>query len=77
MTDDEWNNLDKKALSSIRLCLTDEVLYNVMREKTATKLWAKLEDVYAKKSSKNRLHLKRQWYNFKMAEGGDLEAHIS
>ncbi|MGV8065544.1 hypothetical protein PJP13_29370, partial [Mycobacterium kansasii] len=51
MTDDEWNTLDKKALSSIRLCLTDEVLYNVMREKTAAKLWAKLEDVYAKKSS--------------------------
>ena len=37
---------------------------------------AKLEDVYAKKSSENHLHLKRQWYNFKMTEGGDLEAHI-
>ncbi|MGV7988734.1 hypothetical protein PJP10_30605 [Mycobacterium kansasii] len=77
MKDDEWENLDSNALASIRLCLMDEVLYNVLREKIVASLWAKLENIYAKKSSENCLHLKLQCYTFKMAEGGDLEAHIS
>ncbi|MGV7927257.1 hypothetical protein PJO48_29850, partial [Mycobacterium kansasii] len=47
------------------------------REKTTTSLWAKLENIYAKKSSENHLYLKLQYYIFKMVEGGDLEAHIS
>ncbi|MGV7343113.1 hypothetical protein PJI17_30905 [Mycobacterium kansasii] len=77
MIDDEWNTLDKKVLSSIRLCLTDEVLYNVLREKTTASLWAKLENMYAKKSSENCLHLKLQLFNFRMTYDRDVEAHIS
>ncbi|XP_058111150.1 probable LRR receptor-like serine/threonine-protein kinase At3g47570 [Magnolia sinica] len=40
--------LDKKVKSPIRLCLTDDILYNILREKTAANLWAKLDDIYAK-----------------------------
>ena len=31
MTDDEWEELDMKAVSTIRLLLVDEVMYDVMR----------------------------------------------
>ena len=30
MTDDEWEDLDAKALSTIRLCLVDDVLFNIV-----------------------------------------------
>ena len=30
MTDDEWSDLDERALSSIRLCLADDVLFNIV-----------------------------------------------
>ena len=38
MTDDEWSDLDERALSGIRLCLADDVLFNIVSEKTAAGL---------------------------------------
>jgi hypothetical protein len=32
MTDDEWEELDMKAVSTIRLLLADEVMYDVVEE---------------------------------------------
>ena len=34
MMDDEWDELDMKVVSSIRLLLADEVMYDVIEEKT-------------------------------------------
>ena len=45
MTDDEWEELDATALSTIRLCLGDDVLFNIVEEKSATSLWSKLESL--------------------------------
>ena len=63
MTDDEWSELDERALSDIQLCLADYVLFNIMSEKTAAGLWTKLEKMYMAKSLTNRILLKRQLYN--------------
>ena len=38
MKDDEWNDIDFYAKPTIMLCLSDEVLYNVMNEKTTVGL---------------------------------------
>ena len=38
MTDDEWSDLDERALSGIRLCLADYVLFNIVSEKTVVGL---------------------------------------
>jgi len=43
MEDDEWMDLDVRAKATIILCLSDEVLYNVMNEKITVGLWCKLE----------------------------------
>lgn len=43
MTEDEWDELDDRALSVIRLCLADNVLFNIVSEKTVAGLWMKLE----------------------------------
>jgi len=32
---EDWEEMDLKAASTIQLCLTDEVMYNVMDEETA------------------------------------------
>jgi len=43
MEDDKWMDLDVRAKTTIILCLSDEVLYNVMNAKTTAGLWCKLE----------------------------------
>ena len=58
MTDDEWSNNDDIALSGIQLCLVDDVLFNIVSEKTATGLWTKLEKLYMTKSLTNKILLK-------------------
>jgi len=40
-----------KAESMIQLCLTDDVMYNVMDEETAAGLWSKLETLSMKRAS--------------------------
>ena len=42
MEDDEWNDIDFCIKTTIILCLSDEVLYNVMNEETTAGLWCRL-----------------------------------
>ncbi|KAE9608613.1 putative RNA-directed DNA polymerase [Lupinus albus] len=46
MTDDQWDELDEKTLSSIQLCLSNEVLLEVANKETVAALWLKLETLY-------------------------------
>jgi len=55
MENDEWMDLDIRAKATIILSLSDEVLYNVMNEKTTAGLWCKLESLYMTKSLSNKL----------------------
>ena len=43
MSNEDWNEIDEKYLSAIRLCLADDVLFNIVSETTAAGLWTKLE----------------------------------
>ena len=38
---EDWEKLDRKARSTIRLCLLDSILLNVFGEDSAKKLWEK------------------------------------
>lgn len=69
MSDDDWEELKMKAMSTIRLSLAPEVKYNVMNETSATVLWKKLEKLYMSKSLTNKLFLKKQLYQLRMEEG--------
>uniref|UniRef100_A0A2N9HW07 CCHC-type domain-containing protein n=1 Tax=Fagus sylvatica TaxID=28930 RepID=A0A2N9HW07_FAGSY len=42
MTDEEWEELDMKAVSTIRLLLADEVMYDVMEENSTAGIWLNL-----------------------------------
>eukprot|EP00253_Pinus_taeda_P003620 PITA_03620 len=77
MTDSDWEDLDARSLSTIRLCLADEVLFNIVEESTTTGLWEKLEKLYMTKSLTNRIYLKRQLYSLQMKEGTKVAEHLN
>ena len=77
ITDDEWEDLDAKALSTIRLCLADDVLFNIIGETLAASLWNKLESLYMTKSVTNRIYLKRQLYGMRTKEGTKIADHLN
>ena len=68
MEDDKWNDINFRAKTTIILCLSDEILYNVMNEKTTADLWCRLESLYMTKSLSNKLFMKKQLYNIRMKE---------
>ena len=46
MSNDEWEELYARALSTIWLCLANDVLFNIIEEKSTTSLWRKLKGLY-------------------------------
>ena len=66
MLDEDWKNLDRKAKSTIRLCVSDLVLLNVSGEDTVKTLWDKLGNLYQSKSLVNKLFLWKKLYNLRM-----------
>ncbi|GFS34576.1 hypothetical protein Acr_00g0034760 [Actinidia rufa] len=77
MKDDDWKELMMKCVSTIRLCIADNIINNVIDENSASALWEKLEKLYLAKSLTNKLYLKRQLYRLKMEEGGSLMEHMN
>ncbi|KAI4311141.1 hypothetical protein MLD38_036060 [Melastoma candidum] len=65
-----------KAHSTILLSLADEVLREVLGNKTAASLWKTLEDKYQNKSLTNRLYLKQRLYTLWMTESASVKEHV-
>jgi hypothetical protein len=77
MTNEEWEDMDAKALSTIHLWLADDVLFNIVGEDTTSGLWSKMESLYMMKSLKSRIYLKRQLYSLQMKEGTRIVDHLN
>jgi hypothetical protein len=74
---DDWKKLDRKAKSTIRLCLSDSVLLNVSEEATTKDLWDKLGKLYQSKSLVNKLFLRKKLYNLRMRDGDSVAEHLN
>lgn len=59
-------------MTTIRLCLADEVMYHVINDDSSIRIWTKLESKYMSKSLTNKLFLKQKLFWLKMVEGSDL-----
>ena len=59
MTDQAWSSLEKRAYSLIRWCLTDLMLYGILKEKTPKGLWSKLYSLYMGRNMYNKHMLKK------------------
>jgi hypothetical protein len=57
MSKEDWEKLDRRVRSTIRLCLANSVLLNVSGEYTAKELWDELGNLYQSKSLVNKLFL--------------------
>jgi hypothetical protein len=73
----EWEEIDARELSVMRLCLDDDVLFKIFMEKTRVGLWTKLERLYMMKSLTKRIFLKRQLYSLCMKEGTKINDHLN
>ena len=74
MSDEDYKKLDRKAKSTIRLCVSDSILLNVSREATMKNLWDKLGTLYQSKSLVNKLFLRKKLYNLRMKDGDSVTA---
>ena len=57
MTKEEWEDLESECVSTIRLCIADNTINNVIDEDSAPALWEKLEKLYLGKSLTTKLNL--------------------
>ena len=76
-SDVDWEDLDLKAVSSIRLCLAKNILANVQGMSTAKELWEKLEEMYQTKGISSRVYLNEQFHTLRMSEGTTISDHLS
>ncbi|KAL5763017.1 hypothetical protein ACOSP7_019281 [Xanthoceras sorbifolium] len=77
MSNEDWEEMDLRAASVIRLCLAKNVLANVHGIHSAKELWEKLEGLYQAKGISNRLYLKEQFHTLRMEEGAKISDHLS
>ncbi|VFQ85514.1 unnamed protein product [Cuscuta campestris] len=77
MSDADWAGLDRKAMSVIRLSLTKNVAFNILKEKTAKGIMEALCNMYEKPSAANKVFLIRELVNTKMKEGTSVTEHIN
>ena len=76
-TQEEKQRKDRKALSQIHLHLSNQILQDVLKEKTAAALWLKLEQLCMTKSLTSKLHLKQRLYSHRLTEGGSVDDHLT
>ena len=77
MEADDWEELQLKAAGTIRLCLSDQVIYHVMDENSPKKIWEKLESQFMSKTATTKVYLKQKLYGMRMQEGSDLVEYMN
>ncbi|KAG8472960.1 hypothetical protein CXB51_035039 [Gossypium anomalum] len=60
LTDEEKKRKDRKALTQLHLYLSNEILQDVMKEKTAAALWKRLEQICMSKSVHEHLTVSKE-----------------
>lgn len=71
-TDDEKSDMMELAFNSLTLHLDDKVLRKVSLEKSASRIWVKLEQLYMTKSLQDLIYLKGKLFSFQMIESRSI-----
>jgi hypothetical protein len=77
MSKEDWEKMDRRERSMIRLCLVDSLLLNVSGESTTKELWEKLGNLYQSKSLVNKLFLRKKLYHLRMEDGDSVTEHLN
>jgi hypothetical protein len=73
----EWEKLERRERSTIRIFLVDSMLLNVLGEYSTKKLWYKLGSLYESKSLVNKLFLRNKLYILRMSNGSSMIDHLN
>jgi hypothetical protein len=65
----------RKALSLIQLHLSNNILQEVLQEKSIAAMWLKLESICMSKDLTSRLHMKMKLFSHKLQEGAPVMNH--
>ena len=63
MTEEKWKLKDCQALGLIRLTLSRNVVFNIVKENTTSGLLKALSNMYEKPSAMNKVYLMRRLFN--------------
>ena len=74
---EDWDKLERRVRSTIRLCLSDSVLLNVSSEDSGVNLWEKIGSLYQSKSLVNKLFLQKKLFHLKMDENDTVTGHLN
>ena len=77
MTEEEWDELDELALSTIMLSLRESVYFNVVDETTTWGAWQKLLELYEKQSAASQVYWLKKLVDLKMKEGTAMSNHLN
>ena len=77
MTEEKWKLKDSQALVLIRLTLSRNVEFNIVKEKTTSGLLKALSNMYEKPPAMNKIYLMRRLFNLQMPETGFVSDHIN
>ncbi|KAG8478679.1 hypothetical protein CXB51_028516 [Gossypium anomalum] len=73
LTDEEKKLKDRKALTQLYLHFSNEILQDVMKEKTTAALWKRLEQICMLKTLTSKLHMKQRLYAHRLEEGVSMK----
>ena len=62
-TEEKWKLKDRQALGLIRLTLSRNVAFNIVKKKTTSGLLKALSKMYEKPSAMNKVYLMRRLFN--------------
>ncbi|KAG8472440.1 hypothetical protein CXB51_034197 [Gossypium anomalum] len=77
LTYEEKKRKDRKALTQLHLHLSNEILQDVMKGKTAAALWKRLEKICMSKTLTSKLHIKKRLYAHRLEEGASVHEHLT
>ncbi|KAG8496528.1 hypothetical protein CXB51_007650 [Gossypium anomalum] len=77
LTDEEKKRKDRKALTQLHLHLSNKILQDVMKEKTAAALWKRLEQICMLKTLTRKLHMKQCLYAHRLEKDASVYEHLT
>ncbi len=72
----QYQRRQEKALATIVLTINPSLLYLLPNPEDPAVVWQQLRDHFQKRTWSNKLHLRRQLNDLRLAEGGSLSDHI-
>lgn len=76
-TEKKWDQINRQACGTIRLCLARDQKYFVMWETKAKDLWKKFKDKFMTKNVGNHLYLKKKLFCFQYRLGVSTIEHLN